>query len=120
MIDKFQITFKKKAVEDYPVVSRLLVSLTGSIRTKTFISTCEAFARIEGMENANPEALYHHAEEILKGFHPNTQGVVIHQEQELVEGTLSSTKTNVTETQQNTDFLKMINETINSFGNGGK
>ena len=122
MLDKFQITFKRKAVDGYPVVSGVLESLTGSSRTKTFISTCEAFARLEGMEDANPEALYHHAEEILKGFHPQysrSEGAVIPSGIDRTADMTQPKQTKVTEARQNSELLNRINESINSLTKGG-
>ncbi len=68
---KYQLTFKEQTVGNYPVVSRVFESLSSPERAKTLLATCEAFAKIEGMEATEPDALYYHAMSILKGKEPD-------------------------------------------------
>lgn len=68
---KYQLTFKEQAISNSSVVSRVFDNLSPPERAKTFMATCEAFAKIEGMETTDPEALYYHAMSILKGKKPD-------------------------------------------------
>ena len=68
---KYQLTLREETVSNYPVVSRVFKSLTPPERVKTLLATCEAFAKIEGMEATKPDALYYHAMSILNGKEPD-------------------------------------------------
>lgn len=115
MVEKYQITIKKKAVTSYPTVQHMLESLSGTDRAQTLIATCEAFALMENMQDVNPEVLFLRAREILLGFHPKQNSSTILPKKEPEAGEKSSNRDSISEALQNEDYLKQIEEITSSF-----
>lgn len=108
MTSKFQVTFKNRMVEKYPVAKRLMETLSGKERAATILAVLEAFAMRENMQGTEPKALFHHAEELLLGYDP---GKLVGQ---------SEMELGTTNTQQHADFLGMVEEAVNSYDEGGR
>ena len=115
MVEKYQITIKKKAVTSYPTVQHMLESLSGTDRAQTLIATCEAFALMENMQDVNPKVLYHRAIEVLLGYHPKQNSSTILPKKELGTGEKSSSRDSISEALQNGDYLKQIEMITSTF-----
>ncbi len=71
MAKKYQLTINEHMTAEYPVVSKMLETLSGKERAKTLMATSEAFAKINHLMSNDPEVLYYYAMAILKGFAPD-------------------------------------------------
>ncbi len=119
MDNRYQITIKGNYVKNYPVTYQMLDELSGSIRAKTLIATCEAFAKIEGMENVNPEVLYHRASEILLGYEPGDHATSTDQQNDPIPKADVSRSNRITEDELDDECEDIILVAMDSFNKGG-
>ncbi len=114
MIDRYQITFKANVIKNYPVTQQLCNTLSGSERARTIMAVIEAFAMMEGMQGADPRALYHHAKELLLGYNPKPTDAQTQLNNPRAFDGLSPVATNEVRAQQDAEFIDTINKSLDN------
>ncbi len=115
MSDKYQVTFRKSSLKEYPMMQKLFETERCGNRAQALLAMGEAFGRVIAPDCRDPQLLLHLAEAARKGYRFDESSVrreTTYKEENSDHRTSSQSSSKVSSSNGN-DIGAMVNDMLN-------